>query len=484
MGLRINTNLPSMTALRRLNFADQNLQRSLERLSTGLRINRAADDPSGLIISEQLRAQISSLKQATENAQNATNLLNTTEAALTEVNTLLIKIRDAAIYALNTGGASAEQIEAEQGSVDQALEAIDRIAATTRFATRNLLNGDAGFNVRSKPTQISDLNPISVVFDQRSSETTFSLVVTRAASQAVMSAVGGSGLVASGGPVVLRVTGSFGTEDVALPSGATLTTFRESLNLMRGNLGIYASGSSLFSEDFGSDAVIRVEQVGGTGRFSGAGGVVNPTTNAFADDYGTDAAASLNGVAVRANGNHLSVVSNIFTGAMDLAQGAGTGTFEFTIRESGLKFQISNHAGNADQAIVGLPSVYSNVLGRQSTTTGNVTQFGFLSTITSGAANDLFNDPGNALRIIDVAINQISSMRAYIGAFTNDNIEPTLRELAVHIENLAASESSLRDLDFAAETAELTRTQVLYQAGLSVIAQANAIPQGVIQLLQ
>ena len=132
MGLRINTNIQSLTAVRLLRETDRSLSTSLERLSTGLRINRAADDPSGLVISEQLRAQISSLKQATENASFASNLLNTAEAALNEVSSLLIQIRESAVFALNTGGASVEQIDAEQDSVDQALEAIDRIASTFR----------------------------------------------------------------------------------------------------------------------------------------------------------------------------------------------------------------------------------------------------------------------------------------------------------------------------------------------------------------
>ena len=166
MGLRINTNVPSTTALRNLNLSSNSLTRSMHRLSTGLRINSASDDPSGLVISEQLRAQINSLQQASDNAANASNLLQTGEAALNELNTILISIREAAIYALNTGGASAEQIAAEQASVDQALEAVDRIAATTRFATRSLFNGESGFDIVTRPTEITDLNPISATFDR------------------------------------------------------------------------------------------------------------------------------------------------------------------------------------------------------------------------------------------------------------------------------------------------------------------------------
>lgn len=483
MGLRVNTNTSSLTALRLLGQNDKNINSTLQRLSTGLRINRAADDPSGLVISEQLRSQVSSLRQATENASFAANLLNTTEAALTEVNAMLIQIRESTIFALNTGGSSVEQINAEQDAVDQLLEAIDRVASTTRFATRSLLNGDSAFNVRSQSSEIVDLNPISVTFDQRSSQTSFNLLVTQNASQAILSAVGGSGVVASGGPITLRVTGNLGTEDVVLPSGATLTTFNDAVNILRGNTGIYASGGMLFGEDFGSSSVIRIEQVAGAGAFSGAGGAIT-ATGQFTDDFGVDADATLNGVPVRANGNELSVVASIFTGSLNLAPLSSAGSYEFTIRESGLLFQLSNMPVPTDQAIIGIPSIYSNNLGRSLNTTGGVTSFGFLSSLTSGADNDLHNDPGNAVRIVDVAIDQISGIRAFLGSFVHDNIEPGMRELSVAIENLTASESTIRDLDFASETAALARNQVLFQSGISVLAQSNAISQSVLQLLQ
>ena len=118
MGLRINTNTTAATALRNLRVSDSAQARSLERLSTGLRINRASDDPSGLVISEQLRAQIASLHQASDNTENASNLIGTAEAALAEVSRLLVGLRESAIFALNTGGSSPEQVDAEQDAVN------------------------------------------------------------------------------------------------------------------------------------------------------------------------------------------------------------------------------------------------------------------------------------------------------------------------------------------------------------------------------
>ena len=156
MGLRINTNISSMRALRMLRVNDRNQARSLERLSTGLRINRGADDPSGLVISEQLRSQVAALEQAVTNSQNAMNLINVADAALGEMSSLLVQIQDSIIFAQSTGGATPQQIAAEQDAVDQAVAAIDRIASTTRFADRPLLNGNAEFQLSSSVPDFFD----------------------------------------------------------------------------------------------------------------------------------------------------------------------------------------------------------------------------------------------------------------------------------------------------------------------------------------
>ncbi len=485
MGLRINTNISSLTALRSLNISNSNLARSMERLSTGMRINSAADDPSGLVISEQLRAQISSLQQASDNASNATNLLQTAEAALNEMNTLLISIRESAIYAMNTGGASAEQIAAEQNSVDQAIEAIDRIASTTRFATRSLFNGESGFDLVSRPAELTDLNPISMNFDPTQAVTTFNLQVTQAATQATFAAVDGAGDATTGGAVTLRLTGPLGTQDVTIPDNADITTMASVVNLWRGSTGVFVDTTTgeLVTEKFGSAVQMRLEQVAGPGTFLGAGGVIT-APGEFASNNGLDVQANLNGVNVTGIGNHMTVVSSVFSGTMDLAEGTPIGTYDFQYRQSGLVFQLSNQATANDQAIIGLPSLYSANLGRLEITSNGEQLYGFLSSLSAGATNDLFNDPQNALRVIDTAIDQVSGVRAYVGAFVNDNIEPTMRELAVHMENLRASESTIRDVDIAAESAELARTQVLFQAGISVMAQANQLPAAILQLLQ
>jgi len=135
---RINTNVSSLIAQRNLATNNTSLSESLTRLSTGLKINRGADDPSGLIVSERLRGEIQGVNQAIENAERATNVIATTEGALAEINALLTSIKSLTIEAANTGAFSPEEIEANQLEIDSAVEAITRISNTTSFAGLNL----------------------------------------------------------------------------------------------------------------------------------------------------------------------------------------------------------------------------------------------------------------------------------------------------------------------------------------------------------
>ena len=179
----------------------------------------------------------------------------------------------------------------------------------------------------------------------------------------------------------------------------------------------------------------------------------------------------------------------MFVGSIELTPNYGDPgdypqTFQFTVDRSGLLFQLNTEETVGDQHIIGLPNVTTAFLGTEERTIGGKTIGGFLNTIRAGGANDLFNNPGNAVSIVDAAISDISNVRAYLGAFVNDTIEPNIASLNIAIENLVASESEIRDLDFASETAAFTRAQILFQAGTSVLAQANLVPQAVLRLIQ
>ncbi|TET38978.1 MAG: hypothetical protein E3J72_01645 [Planctomycetota bacterium] len=481
MGLRINSNISALTALRTLRLSDKALKKSMERLSTGTRISRAADDPSGMVISEQLRAQIKGLEQALENSQNAANLLGTAEAALQEVQNLLVGLRDSILFAMNTGGNSPSEIQAEQDSVDAAIVAINRIANTTRFADRNLLNGAAYFNVSAQDTAISELKLRSVQFAGNTS-VNFTVDVNAAATRAVASTGGAlftynpANQTADG---VLRLTGTLGSEDINIASGSTVVQFDTAVNAMTGSTGIYASAGQLLSVEWGSAEFINGQVISGV-----LGGAAALPVGTRLSGQGADIDATVNGARVSALGNHMTVSTGFISAEIDMASATAVGAYAFTVKKSGLTFQLNGGISLADKETIGLQSVDPSVLGMPVRIIQGVSVGGWLSSIVSGGDNDLLSNPENALSIIDDALNDVSGVRAYIGSFQAFTIDPNTSALEINIENLTASESAIRDLDYARETSEFTRVQILFQAGVSVLAQANLIPQSVLTLLQ
>jgi flagellin len=473
MGLRINNNINSIIALGKLQRSDRQLGTSIERLSSGLRINKASDDPAGLVISEQLRAQVSGLEQAVENTSFSSNLIGTAEAALQEVSDLLIRIRDSAILAGNTGGLSSDQIQAEQDSVDSAINAIDRVASTTRFAKLNLLNGASDFVTSGVSAGVTDSTFRSVYFGNASTAV-FTAVVTQSGLQARLSA---GSFTATGGTI--RVTGSLGTEDVVINSSITSAQVASAIHAVRDFTGIFASGAVLQSDDYGSNSLIRVEVVNGT-YTAGADGM----------DTGQDIGVTVNGAQISADGLDVRVNSKFLKAELRFHSSAADGVAALTshalgVRDSGLTFQLGGQSLATDELTVGVHSVRSQSLGFNTITRdangGNVG--GFLSSLVAGGSNDISSDPENAVRIVDEAIDQVNSLRSFLGAIDADTLQPNARALSVAIENLTASESMVRDLDFADETAAFTRAQVLFNAGTSVLATANLLPQTVLGLL-
>ena len=485
MGLRINTNVAALEALRNLSSTDRAQRRSLERLSTGLRINRASDDPSGLVISEQLRAQVRSLKQAIENSQNASNTVGTAEAALNEVSSLLLRVRESVVFALNSN--SPEQVAAEQDAVDNAISSIDRISQTTRFANRKLLDGSAAIQLTSTiGSGLSDVNVQNAQFDGVS-QLSLRVTLARIASRAGGADLFTNAFQSATANTTIRLIGPKGTEDIVLASGATSANFRSAVNAFTGNTGAYVSAGRLYTVDFGENQTISLEVIAGGVRF---GATAFDTTSGIRSDAGRDAAAAVQGATVSAKGNNLRVLSSFFTGDITLKDGVTTGAnFNFKIKRTGLVFQLNTSDAISDRERIGLRNVDSSALGTKVRTivgqAGNtVTIGGFLSTLVSGGSNDLDSNAENAMRIVDAVIDQITDTRAYLGAFQSFTLDTNVASLEVASENLAASESAIRDLDFAEETSELTRVQILAQSGLSVLAQANQSAQAVLALLR
>ncbi|MHC4606636.1 MAG: flagellin N-terminal helical domain-containing protein [Planctomycetota bacterium] len=526
MGLRIHTNSAAVNSLRLLNVHSRSLERSLERLSTGLRINHAADDPSGLVISEQLRAQLRAMEQASTNSQNATNMISIADAALQEVSDLLISIQDSIIFAQNTGGATEEEIAAEQASVDQAISAIDRIANTTRYADRNVLNGAAEYQqISGLPTELQNINVRSLEFF---GETTRTLNVSVDANpqRGTVQLAGASAV----GQTTVRITGDRGTQDVVVASGANATTIASAINNVAGFTGVYASGGTnlyLRTEEFGADALVKIEVIEGTISGAAAGflqtlddstdigqmvttaGVTAlsaGTSDTTGFDFGRDVEVSFEGESFTGTGLGVNILTANASFAFEIDPDEVTTDNQtvpalvnsgnpvgFTVANMGLQFQLNEQPLPTDRLGFGIQSVNAGRLGfetfrdRIEEAVGDfasqLTMGGFLTSIQTGQANDLSTDPDNAAAIIGGAIDQVTNMRGFLGALQADHIEPNLSVVENQIVNLTASLSDIRDLDFAEETINLVRQQILMEAGVMTLASANMIPQSILDLL-
>lgn len=527
MGLRINTNVSALTALRTMHLNDRLQARSLERLATGLRINRGADDPSGLVISEQLRAQVAALNQASENSQNAANLLNVADSALQEISNLLIQVQDSIVFSLNTGGASPDQIAAEQDAVDQAIQAIDRIAATTRYGDRELLNGSAGYQLTGSEPLSATGDPVfnnlrfrSVEFPSGSLDRQLDVTLTRNPARGEIVVNGAS----SAANTIIRVTGGRGTEDIFLGSntgGGAAAAIAQAINTVSPLTGVYASAVganvSLFSEEFGDSQLIRLEGVQGSigattfETRDDTGALVAPAPDPgvtlaageVVSDRGLDPQVTYQGVLFTGVGLSFSVNTRDVSFEFELnpdifspvaaANPVVPTTFSLFVGNTGVQFQLREQPSPSDRLGLGIDSVMASVLGSRRTrnligemstpATDTLLEGGFLSTIKTGSGNDLTQDAGNAQIIVRQALSQVAGMRGFLGAVGAFNIEPNIDSLSVEIENLAASLSDIRDLDFAEETTSFTRSQILYQSGIAVLASANLIPQSVLTLL-
>ncbi|MFC1587362.1 flagellin, partial [Planctomycetota bacterium] len=347
--------------------------------------------------------------------------------------------------------------------------------------------------ITAQSADIQKVKLHSINFDGFASRT-MSAVITATAAQAssVTGIANNAAIVNGAGDVIFRVSGDRGTQTITLGAGSLGSAMRDAVNLVSLNTGVYASetgaGAIIFrSIDFGSDAFITVEQVAGSGALLG-------TTEVF-NDQGLDVEATIEGMQATGKGNTLSIDSFALSVELMLSATA-TGcsyavadALSFTAVKSGLNFQLNTEAVPNDAVRIGIGSVNSAFLGEAEREifldpTNSQTIGGVLTTLRAGGSNDLESDPGNAIRIVDAAIDDVNDVRARLGALKADVLDSNSRSLGVAIENLTSSESSIRDLDFAAETAEFTRTQILFQAGTAVLASANLIPQTILSLLQ
>ena len=466
---RINTNVSSLIAQKILGRTNSQLQEALNRLSTGLRINSGKDDPAGLIASENLRRDIASANKAISNTERANQLIGTADSALGQISGLLIDIRGLVVEAANTGVLSDEQIAANQLQVDSSLEAIDRIAQVTTFQGRKLLDGSLDFQITytAGGATVEDLN-----IDQANLGTAGSVAVDVQISAAATQAQITNAALPLTDDLVVKIAGDKGSEVFTFELGATVTQIVDAVNLVSDATGVQAVDNAgtleLNSVDYGSAAFVDVEVIE-----EGALGTFEAGLSATRVE-GTDVAATVNGVTASAAGNTLSINTSTLDLSLTVADGSAVAV-QFTIDGGGALFQLGPQIVSNQQARIGIASVNTGELGGTS---------GRLYQLRSGNDADLTADPRTGSLIVDDAINKVTSLRGRLGAFQRATLETNIASLQDTVTNLAEAESSIRDADFAAETARLTRAQILVQSGTSVLAIANQNPQNVLALLQ
>ena len=498
---RINTNVQSQLAQRILTNQNKSLNQSLERLSTGLRINRGADDPAGLIASENLRAEKASISAAIGNAERADQVVNIAEGGLQEINGLLLEVQSLVGQSANDAGLSQEERDANQLQVDSILQTIDRIASATSFQGTKLLNGTFDFTVSAQASQVLDfqVNASKLKFGENRS---VEVLVTQSAQQAgFLLSLGATtlDLSSTNNSFTFEVAGADGSREFTFSSGVALSSIRTAVNTFSDVTGVSAivSGTGLVfkSDEYGSDKFVSIA-------FSSDGDTdfgiyaLSATDESAADpsaftalstitgfnsfrDAGQDVGAVVNGIAATSKGR----VARIGTDFLDVefelnAAGATTlGTINaFTITGGGAKFNLGPNVDITNQVSVGIGNVAARNLGTISN--------GFLDDLgSSKAANVVDGDLGKAQKVVNDAINQVASLRGRLGAFQKNIVGATIRSLGVALENTSAAESSIRDTDFASETAALTRSQILVNAATNTLSIANSQPQSVLGLL-
>lgn len=602
--LRINQNISAMQGHYYLQMNENSYNTSIERLSSGLRINKAADDPAGLVISEKYRSQVDGLQQAINNSKDGVGMIQTAEGAMDEMNTLLRNMRTLALHAANTGTTDTDAAQADQSQINSMVGSLNKIVDRTKFGTKALLDGsngvagstsgDAGLSFVSA-TGATTAGKYNVTVsaqatkgDIKSSSTAMAYVSNTIAGSATAT-INSSEYIELSGDLIKGATGS-DTYRINLTSGDTLASITATLaadtklsgivsfTVTAANLTIkgdsYIGGISVKSSsasckaatgidtavtalttttltaasysafktsmdesftfrdvatglqkdvtiskgttlanaksalaavavDAGVDVAMSGTQFDFTSRSYGsaAGSKVEMkhsdanTANIDFDD--AFAAGTFKNIAKEAYGG--GVAGTDITGTIDgvTATGAGqvmtsttgnskdvslkyTGTgitsgSTVTVAKSGLDFQVGAFQGQTATAIIN--DLHAYALGKGAAGGGSTDSLQKVDVTRSGGASE-------ALSVIDKAIAQLSSARGDLGSFQKDVLESTVRNLGVAKQNLSSAESQIRDADMAQEMLNYSRSQILQQTGMAMLAQANQAPNQIMGLFR
>ncbi len=497
MALTVNTNVASLNTQRNLNSSSNALNNSMQRLSTGSRINSAKDDAAGLQISNRLTSQINGLGVAVKNANDGISLAQTAEGALQQSTNILQRMRDLSLQSANGSNSTTER-QALNQEVGQLKEELNRIAETTTFGGQKLLSGEFG----SKQFQVgANANEtISVQINSASARDIGANRVNLAGSgvgKAVLSAAAATPPAAAiGSGAALTITGPAGTAATANIAAGSAAAAASAVNLQSGKTGVSADArTGVELSNLGSAGNVSFSLTGDT---AGGAAVINAVIADPTDlrdlAAAVNAQSSKTGIAatLTSNNSKIEFVSEkgddiVFT---SFNNSGATKTATLTALDydgaAAAAVTITGGAATDSARVSGNIRLDSSGAFQVSSADATVATAGVsISTLAKVSSVDISTAGGaqSAISVIDAAIAGIDKNRAALGA-TQNRFENTISNLQNIGENVSAARGRIQDTDFAAETAAMTKNQVLQQAGTAILAQANQLPQSVLSLLR
>ncbi len=495
----INTNIASLTAQRALNTSQNELNVSLNRLSTGLRINSARDDAAGLAIANRFTSQIRGLNQAIRNANDGISLAQVSEGALQESTNILQRIRELSIQSANSTNSASDRASLNS-EVNQLKQQLDAIANNTEFNGLKVLDGtfvSQSFQVGANANQTISVS-IAGARGQDLANNTVSAANTTVDQGTASTANGAVDLATVGTNTIaaqtLTISGTLGSTTVAVTAGDSAFTIAANVSNAEASTGVTADASSTATlGTLSADGTVTLTLGSGGATQTISASVTTTDLSALATEI--NKVAGTTGISATANGgelsltqaegrdinienfNHSTASATVVVGSTSLATDPETltqGAADSTIVSGTVTFNSSNSF-----------SVSSSVANTAGSILDVAADTAVGSTQELVSSIDISSQSGaqSAIQIVDSALATVSSIRADLGAVQN-RFQSTIANLSATSENIAAARSRIQDADFAAETASLTRNQILQQAGISVLAQANALPQQVLGLLQ
>ena len=505
MAATINTNIASLTAQRNLGVSQGSLNTSIQRLSSGLRINSAKDDAAGMAISERFTSQIRGLNQAARNANDGISLAQTAEGAMKAAGDMLQRVRELAVQSANASNSASDR-QALQQEVSQLVAELDRVAQTTEFNGQKLLDGTFGtsqFQVGANANQTivaATANLRTSVYGNNQVSGTDAVGASPTASLGAGVAYASNGV----GSGAITINGALGSAAIDVAANEHASKTAESINLQTQYTGVTATARTevelkfattgayaitLESENKADPKTISFAIEGAS--TSGSEALSKAVQSINEQSAKTGVVASLNkdatGIVLTNNtGNTIAVgkTASANAGQITVTKQIGKGDGSVTTAGTSRALAAASAAAGAAIAVAGYITLDSDKSFSAVSTTNILGAATFNSSLKKVSDLDIsdFGKASHTLKTVDSALQYIASERAKLGAL-QARFETAIASLNITSENMSASRSRIQDADFAAETANLARAQILQQAGTAMVAQANQIPQGVLALL-